>query len=140
MPKSRISLEPTVLKVGNTKDEDVLMGSRCTECERYFFPQRKRCAHCAEPTTEPVQLSKEGVLSSYSLLTRKPKYCLVDPPYILGEVSIPEGIVIYAVIHSADPEALEMGQPVRLDTVEIESDEKGGSVIAYRFAPKEAQK
>ncbi len=137
MPNSRISLEPTVLKVGNTKDEDVLMGSRCTECERYFFPQRKRCAHCAEPTTEPVELSREGILGSYSLMTRKPKYCLIDPPYILGEVSIPEGIVIYSVIHSTDPEALEMGQPVRLDTVEIESDEKGGSVTAYRFAPVE---
>lgn len=137
MPSSRISLEPTVLKVGNTKEEDVLMGSRCTECERYFFPQRKRCAHCAEPTTEPVELSKEGILGSYSLMTRKPKYCLIEPPYILGEVSIPEGIVIYAVIHSTDPEVLEMGQPVRLDTVEIESDEKGGSVIAYRFAPIE---
>ena len=140
MPSSRISLEPTVLMVGSTKAEDVLMGSKCTECERYFFPQRKRCAHCAEPTTEPVELSKEGVLSSYSLLTRKPKYCLVDPPYILGEVSIPEGIVIYAVIHSADPEALEMGQPVRLDTVEIENDEKDGGIIAYRFAPKEVLK
>lgn len=137
MPKSRISLEPTVLKVGNTEDEDVLMGSRCTECERYFFPQRKRCAHCAEPTTEPVELSREGILSSYSLMTRKPKYCLVEPPYILGEVLIPEGIVIYAVVHSTDPEALEMGQPVRLDTVEIERDEKGGSVIAYRFTPVE---
>jgi len=137
MPKSRISLEPTVLKVGNTKDEDVLMGSRCTECERYFFPHRKRCAHCAEPTTESVELSREGILSSYSLMTRKPKYCLVEPPYILGEVSIPEGIVIYAVIHSTDPEALELGRPVKLDTVEIESDEKGGSVIAYRFTPKE---
>jgi len=137
MPSSRISLEPTVLKVGNAKAEDVLMGSKCTECERYFFPQRKRCAHCAEPTTEPVELSREGVLSSYSLLTRKPKYCLVDPPYILGEVSIPEGIVIYAVIHSTDPEALEMGQPVRLDTVEIENDENDGDIIAYRFAPEE---
>ncbi len=140
MPSSRISLEPTVLKVGSSKAEDVLMGSKCTECGRYFFPQRKRCAHCAEPTTEPVELSKEGVLSSYSLLTRKPKYCLVDPPYILGEVSIPEGIVIYAVIHSTDPEALEMGQTVRLDTVEIENDENDGSVIAYRFAPKEVLK
>ncbi len=135
MPSNRISLEPAVLKVGNTKDEDVLLGSRCTECERYFFPHRKRCARCAEPTTEPVELSREGILDSYSLMTRKPKYCRVDPPYILGEVSIPEGIVIYAVIHITDPEALEMGQPVKLDTVKIDENETGSSVIAYGFAP-----
>ena len=135
MPSARISLEPTVLKVGNIKDEDVLIGSRCTECGGYFFPQRRRCARCAEPTTESVELSREGILSSFSLMTRKPKYCLVEPPYILGEVTIPEGIVIYAVIHSIDPEALNMGQPVRLDTVEIEKNETGDSVVAYRFAP-----
>ena len=140
MPTVRISLEPTVLKVGATTDEDVLIGSKCRECHRYFFPQRKRCAHCAEPTTETVELSREGILRSFSLMTRKPKYCRVEPPYILGEVSIPEGLVIYAVIHGTDPEALEIGQPVRLDTVTIDNNEKGESVIAYRFTPKEAQK
>ena len=135
MSSKRTSLEPVVLKVGSTKEEDVLIGSRCTECERYFFPQRKRCAHCAEPTIETVELSREGILISYSLLTRKPKYCLVEPPYVLGEVSIPEGIVIYAVIKSTDPEALELGQPVRLDTMELEINGKDGKFIAYRFAP-----
>lgn len=134
MKQGRISLEPDVLKAGDTKEDDVLMGSKCKECGRYFFPQRKRCASCAEPTTEPVELSREGILNSFSLMTRKPKYCLVEPPYILGEVTIPEGIVIYAVIHAADPNALEMGQQVRLDTVELETQGEDGAVIAYRFA------
>ena len=135
MPSARVSLESNVLKVGNTKEEDVLIGSRCTECGRYFFPQRKRCAHCAEPTTELVELSREGILSSYSFMTRKPKYCLIEPPYILGEVMIPEAIVIYTVINTPNQEKLRMGQKVQLDTVEIEKDEEGNSVIAYISTP-----
>lgn len=137
MPSARVSLESSVLKVGNTKEEDVLIGSRCTECGRYFFPQRKRCAHCTEPTTELVELSTQGVLSSYSFMTRKPRYCLIEPPYTLGEVKTPEGISIYTVINVTSPEKLRLGQRVILDTVEIEKDEEGNSVIAYRFTPIE---
>ena len=135
MANSRVSLEPSVLKVGNTKEEDVLIGSKCKECGRYFFPQRKWCGHCAEPTTEVVELSKEGTISSFSLMTRKKSYCLVQTPYIFGEVMIPEGILIYTVINAQSVEAFQMGQKAKLDTTEIKKDEKGTSVIAYRFTP-----
>ena len=137
MASSRVSLEPSALKIGTTKEEDVLIGSRCRQCGRYFFLSRKRCAFCAEPTTELVELSREGVLSSYSYLTRKPKYCLIEPPYILGEVKLSEGIVIYTMINTTRPEKLTLGQGVRLDTLEIKKDEQGNSVIAYSFAPIE---
>ena len=137
MSSKRISLEPNVLKVGNTKDEDVLIGSKCKECGRYFFPQRKRCGYCAEPSTEMVELSKEGILSSYSLLTKKPKYSLIEPPYILGEVKIPENILIFTVINAKNSKELKIGQKVKLDTLEIKKDEKENSVVAYIFTPAE---
>jgi uncharacterized protein len=137
MANLRVSLEPSVLKVGNKKEEDVLIGSRCKECKRYFFPQRKWCGHCAGPTTDVVELSREGTISSFSLMTRKQNYCLVETPYILGEVMIPEGILIYTVINAKSVEALYMGQKAKLNTTEIKTDEKGNSVIAYRFAPVE---
>jgi len=133
MPGLRVSLEPSVLRVGKTREEDVLIGSKCKECGKYFFPQRKRCAYCCEPTTELVELSKEGILSSYSLVAKKAKYSLVEPPYILGEVRIPEGILIYSVIN-AKSEELQMGQKVKLETVEIKKDETENSIIAYSFS------
>ena len=137
MSSSRISLEPSVLKVGSTKEEDVLLGSRCKECGRDFFPGRLWCAACAEPTTEPVEFSKEGTLISYSLMTRKPTYCMVETPYILGEVLIPEGIRLYTVVNSKNVDELKTGQRAKLDTVEIKKDEKSNSVIAYSFTPVE---
>ena len=137
MPGSRVSLEPSVLEVGDIKEEDRLIGSRCRECDRYFFPQRKWCASCAEPTTERVVLGREGTLSSFSIMTRKTKYCLMETPYVLGEVRIPEGILIYTVINTKNPEKLQMGQKVKLDTMEIKKNEEGSSVIAFNFAPAE---
>ncbi len=135
MGHSRLSLEPSVLKIGVQEEEDALVGSKCKECGRYFFPQRKWCAHCAEPTTEVVELSKEGTISSYSLMARKQNYCLVELPYILGEVMMPEGILIYSVINAKDPKELRMGQKARFGTTEIKKDEKGNSVMAYWFTP-----
>lgn len=135
MAISRVSLEPSVLKVGKTEEEDVLIGSKCKECGRYFFPQRKWCGYCAEPTTEVVELNKEGTISSFSLMTRKQNYCLMKTPYIFGEVMIPEGVLIYTVINAKSVEALQMGQKAKLNTTEIKKDEKGNSVIAYWFTP-----
>lgn len=135
MSDSRVSLEPSVFEVGRTKEEDRLIGSRCKECGRYFFPKRRWCASCAEPTAEDVVLSKEGILSSYSLMTRKPGYALIKTPYILGEVRIPEGILIYTFVKTENPEGLRMGQKVELDSLEIKKDETGNGVYAYCFTP-----
>ena len=135
MPGSRISLEPSVLKVADNKDNDTLVGSRCSQCGRYFFPQRVRCGACTEPTTEPVDLSKEGTLISYTLITSRARFAEVQPPYILGEVMMPEGIRIYTLINSRDVNQLKIGQRTKLDTLEIKKDEDGNSVIAYSFSP-----
>ncbi|MFH1349389.1 MAG: OB-fold domain-containing protein [Pseudomonadota bacterium] len=137
MPHSRKSLEPSVFQLGSTKEEDRLIGSRCKECGRYFFPGRKWCASCAEPTTEEVVLSKEGSLSSFSIMTRKTKYALIETPYVLGEVKIPEGLLIYTVINTEAPEKLQMGQKVTLDSMEVKKDDEGNSVVAYNFEPAE---
>ena len=45
--------------------------------------------------------------------------------------------MIYTVIKCTDPEKLKMGQPVRLDTMELDDNGRGGKTIAYRFAPVE---
>jgi uncharacterized OB-fold protein len=135
MGNVRVSLESSVLKIGNQTEEDALIGSRCRECGRYFFPQRKWCGHCAEPTTEVVELSKEGTISSYSLMTRKQNSCLVETPYFLGEVMMPEGILIYTVLNAKNEKEVKMGQKARFGTTEIKKDEKGNSVMAYWFTP-----
>ena len=135
MASIRVSLEPSVLRLGEREEDDVLLGSRCRDCGRYFFPARVRCGACAEPTTDPVELSREGTLVSYTLITRKPRYAQVEPPYILGEVLIPEGIRIYTYVNSPSTDDLRVDQGARLKTLEIKKDDEGNGVIAYSFAP-----
>jgi uncharacterized OB-fold protein len=131
---SRTSLEPDVLSVGREEGEDVLLGSRCTRCGRYFFPQRVWCGGCAEPTTEVVELSRQGTLTSFTRLHRKPEYSIIEPPYILGEVTLPEGLRIYSVITTKDDTDPTMGQAVGLRSIQVR-EQQGGAVFAYAFAP-----
>jgi uncharacterized OB-fold protein len=130
------SLEPAVLRLGDERGDDVLLGSRCTTCERVFFPQRAWCGACAEPSTEVVELDREGVLTSLTRVHRKPEYSLVDAPYVLGEVTLRDGVRVYAVIVGLDGEDVAPDTPVRLTTLAVREQEDGTAVVGYAFAPE----
>ncbi len=147
------SLESTVFRLKNEKD-GVLIGSICSKCHRVFFPQRVWCASCFEPTCEETELSREGKLISFSLIERASGYALVKPPYILGEVLLPEGPHVYttigmrsepspagidlrSAINEKNLSSLKMGQPVRLSPIVVKKDEEGREVVAYNFDPVE---
>lgn len=135
----RTSLEPAVLRVGEVPDQDVLLGARCTICERYFFPDRRRCAACTEESTVTVELAKIGTLSSYTTVTKKPAFSVLDAPYVLGEVLLPEGLSVYSAITVArgkqPPKQPSIGARARLDPIEIQLGNR--TVVAYTFSVKE---
>lgn len=152
----RKSLEPTVFRVGETKEEDTLIGSVCAKCVLTYFPPREWCAACFEPGCKEVELSKEGTLSSFALVERKQAYCLVEAPYAFGEVRLPEGLLIYTTlnvtsdiatngeirVHSTidqdNFEVFQVGQTARLVPIVIKKDDDGADIIAYNFAVSEA--
>ena len=144
------SLEPSVFKVKSGDEPPTLLGSRCPKCQRVFFPAREWCAACLEPLCKSIELSREGTLVSFALVERKQDYSIVEPPYVLGEVLLPEGIDIYTTInlesevsaagvrvystldeHNMD--SLKMGQKVILKPVVIKKEEEC-EVLAYNFA------
>ena len=147
---SRKSLEPSVFRVKSEEQGDVLVGSQCQKCKRVYFPSRKWCAACLEPTCEEVELNREGTLVSFSLVDRKTAYTIVEPPYVLGEVLLPEGPHIYTTINlqsEVSPEgvricstvsrdnldSLGIGQRVKLSPVVIKRAEEGHDIVAYNF-------
>lgn len=146
----RKSLEPSVFQVNKDAEKDVLTGSKCRQCHRVFFPKRVWCAACLEPTCDEIELSREGTLLSFSLVEKKQAYCLLEAPYVLGEVLLPEGPHIYTSIGAESevtPEevkpystigednldTLKIGQKVSLKPVVIKKDEEGNDIVAYNF-------
>jgi uncharacterized OB-fold protein len=148
---ARISLEPSVLQVSGEEEGDVLLGSLCQRCNRVFFPSREWCAACCEPVPQVIELSRDGVLEGFTLVHRKQAYGVLDPPYVLGEVDLPEGVRVYTTINvtsdvSEDEvrprstvgpdnlDSLRTGQKVVLDPVVIKRDQDGQDVVAYNFS------
>jgi uncharacterized OB-fold protein len=129
------SLEPSVFKLGDEPGGDALLGSRCTECERVFFPQRAWCGACAEPTTEEIELDREGILTSFTPVHRKPEYSLVEAPYVLGEVTLQHGLRVYSVIVGLDDEVAP-DTPVRLTRLTVRTEDDGTAIVGYAFTPE----
>ena len=147
---SRKSLEPGLLRIKSQEGSDVLVGSQCQKCQRRYFPFRKWCAACSEPTCETIELSHEGTLASFTLVARKSAHSLIEPPYVLGEVLLPVGIRIYTTInlqsdvsskgvkvHSTighdNLDSLKIGGEVRLSPIVVKRDEEGHDIVAYNF-------
>ena len=146
----RKSVEPSIFRVDKGTENDVLIGSKCSKCNRVFFPRRTWCAACLEPTCEDIELSRDGTLLSFSLVERKQAYALIEAPYVLGEVLLPEGLHIYTTIGAESKvssegvklystvgednlDTLKMGQKVILKPVVVNKDEEGNDIIAYNF-------
>ena len=97
-----------------------------------------------------MELSRHGELRSYAVVRRKTAYSLVTPPYILAEIALPEGVLVYATLNlrssagangrefhtptqAEDLAALSIGQQVTLGEVIVKTDQEGNDIVAYNF-------
>ena len=112
--------------------EPHLLASRCNRCSAYFFPKRVICPNCFdEDTLEEVFLSNVGTIYTYCVVKAAPKG--FDSPYILGYVDLPEGVRIFSMIESEDPETLKVGDKVRLKVGRIRRDENNNDIYGFKF-------
>jgi len=133
-----VSLEPDALQVGASREECSLLGNRCPRCVLVFFPRRHFCTRCCNPGLEEIQLSRKGRLRSFTTAYQKPNYAQVEPPYLIGEIELPERVVVYSLLTECSAEELKIGAEMELATVKVRDDEREGkmaTVLAYAFRP-----
>lgn len=112
-----------------------LLASSCDACQRVFFPRRQYCGKCTRPSLRELPLAANGTLVAWSLIDRKPKYAVIEPPYVQAEVAMPEGVSIFTVLDCKHSEQLYVGQAVELFLAEVPSPCGEGRVQAYMFRP-----
>jgi len=117
-------------------DSPRLIGGRCPQCYRYFFPARSVCPDCFQmEKLETVELSDHGVLYTFCVLHQAPLG--FDPPYAVGFVELPEKLRIYSFIDLSSSVKLNVGMRMELVVGPLRRDHQGTSIIGYRFYPKE---
>lgn len=93
--------------------EGSLTGIRCTQCGELAVPPREFCSTCQARAWEPVPLSGEGTIASFTIIRVAPRAHAADAPYAVAAVQLKEGISLLGRVVGIPLEQVAVGLPVR---------------------------
>jgi uncharacterized OB-fold protein len=138
--KSRISV-PYHWWAGDTasrffialRDEQKILGTRCSHCRKTFVPPRKTCPVCFTPNEDWVEISPQGTLITHTIVRRHLASLPKKPPVMYGLIKL-EGADT-AFLHILDeirPEDVKIGMKVE---AKFASERKGTIFDIEYFKP-----
>ncbi len=131
-----VSVDSRRLKLSNEEGtEGVLLGSRCDDCGIVVFGPATFCQRCTSSNLASTELSKQGVLYSYTIVRVPPQGWPGDVPYVLGQVELPEGPQVLAEVVDCPEADLKIGMPVELDLRSVSGAEDGPEKVVYKWRP-----
>ena len=112
-----------------------LVGHRCGNCERTYFPPRDVCPVCHRDSVgqmKEFELSGKGTIESFTVIHEVPSPFVRQRPYILAIVKLDEGPSLTAQIVDVDPGEVEIGK--RVSAVFRKIAQQGSSgIIQYGY-------
>ena len=116
-----------------------LYGQRCANCDELFTStSREYCANCGQRSLETIQFGTSGTVSTFTTVYQKLPGSLVEPPYVIARVTLPEGVKVQTVLREVEPDETKVGMPVEifLAPLAIEGDRV---VVNFFFRPQGAK-
>jgi len=134
--KRQVPLKEGLFKLPSSPEEKgFLIGSRCRSCGEVFFPGRVYCANCTSADMEEIPLSTRGKLETFTISRGVPPGSIMQAPYGIGQVRLPEGALVTTVFAQCDLEKLDIGMDMELVMEKVKEDEQGNDVMAFKFKP-----
>jgi uncharacterized OB-fold protein len=115
--------------------EGRLTGIRCGGCGEVAIPPKEFCAGCGTRAWEPVALSGDGTLASYTIIRVAPARHAADAPYAVGVVALKEGASIFGRIVDVPFDKLCVGLPLRFRPIVVNEQAAVGFTSEGGFAP-----
>ena len=116
-------------------DEICLLGSICEACGEAYFPPKEVevCSHCQGEQLKTIELSREGVVNSFSVVHQPPAggFYKGTVPFIYGLVELPDGVIIPGHV-LADADTVKIGDKVEV-VLDILHEDENGPVSVYKF-------
>ena len=119
-------------------EEPALIGSRCQNCGDHFFPKRHICLNCGQEEIEETTLNGRGRIWTYTVARQTPPGSLMQAPYVIAMVELPEGVMVQAVLSECDPEAVHVGMEVEMVVEKMGTSAEGNDLMAFKFKPVQA--
>ena len=115
--------------------EGVLLGTVCKNCGEYFFGSLSFCLNCTSSEVEAVELSKQGILRTFTIIWVPPPGWQEPIPYTLGAVELPEGPEVVSEVVDCPEEALKIGMPMELTLRVGGKDKEDNEIVVYKWKP-----
>ena len=116
-------------------EKPYLIGNKCRSCGEVFFPTRPICRNCFKKDMEEVAMGQKGKLYTFTKILKTPIGSLIQAPYLVGKIQIPEGELIHTLIVDCNEEELKIGMPMELVIEKVGVDEAGNTVLGYKYRP-----
>jgi uncharacterized OB-fold protein len=114
------------------KEKPFLIGSKCSNCGKYFAGRRKVCLNCGKKTVERAQLSGKGKIYSYTIVHQQLPFALVKVPYAIVIVAFEEGCQTHGVV-TENLDSVEVGKDVEVYFEVVREDEEGNELLIDKF-------
>jgi uncharacterized protein len=116
-----------------------LIGSKCSQCGKVFFPKRVICPECRRRgKIEDIKLSGKGKIYTYSVINTPTEEFKTLAPYVVAIIELEEGTKITSQIVDCDPEKIEIGDEVEVVFRKIRTEGDDGVIsYGYKFKLKE---
>ena len=82
------SLGPVFTRFFEEFKKKKIMGNKCPKCNRVLVPARRFCPRCFEDMVEWVQVSNQGTVKTWSLITFEFTGQVKKPPYVQGLIDL----------------------------------------------------
>jgi len=117
-----------------------LIGARCANCGKVFFPKRSICPECRRASLgkiEEYELRDEGTVFTYSVIHEAPAENGKLKPYAIAMIKTEDGVLITGQLADVDLSKIEIGMPVRAVLRKLGEDGPSGIInYGYKFVPK----
>ncbi len=70
------------------RDQQKIMGTECSTCGRVYVPARSVCLECYEDMGKWVEVSKRGVLETYTIVYQQSPIFRWDSPFAIGVIKL----------------------------------------------------
>ncbi|MCC6004155.1 MAG: Zn-ribbon domain-containing OB-fold protein [Thermofilum sp.] len=113
-----------------------LIGGRCKDCGRGFYPYRQICPACGSANVEQVKLPERGVVELFTVVRTPPAEFAQYAPYVVAIVRLEDGTLVPAQL--TDVELDEVYEGMEVEAVFRKYREQGPSgIIEYgiKFRP-----
>ena len=113
-----------------------MLGTHCRKCGKVSFPFRQICVFCHSREVQKAYLNPRGKLHTFTIC-RVPVPNMT-PPYAVGFIDLPEGLMIFAQLAHWNEKELKIGMEMELVQEKLKNDKEGNEIYTYKFRPVKA--